>query len=118
VLDCEARLQGVRDNLAGRREEVKKRFCCVTTRGLNLGDLNGLRRSFGSLTSLSFGQGVPGSGVGTQAVYNLPAGRLPAPHLLQAFGILTITLVPAPRLILAPTSFAQTRPEPGPACSG
>ena len=108
----------IHGSLADRREEAKKKFCCVTTRGLNLGVLNGLRRSLSSLTSLSFGLGVPGSDAGTEAMRNLPADCLPAPHLTQTFGILAITLMPAPRPVLAPASFAQTRPQTESAYSG
>ena len=35
------------------------------------------------------------------------AGRLPAMNLPQTFGILTVTLVPTPRLVLAVKAFAQ-----------
>ena len=118
MLGCEASSREIHGSLVGRREEAKKRFCCVTTRGLNLSVLNGVRCSLSSLASLSFGLGVPGSDAGIEAMRNLPADRLPAPHLTQTFGILAITLMPAPRLVLATASFAQTRPQTGSTCSG
>ena len=95
-----------------------KNFCCVTTRELNLSVLNDLRLRLHSLAAFFLGLGVLGSDVIIQATFDLPAGRLPAPHLSQAFGILAITLVPASRLILAPTPFAQTRSQTEPAYSG
>jgi hypothetical protein len=42
----------------------------------------------------------------------LPPRRLPAPHQAEAFGILAVTLVPAPRLVLLSTPFSQTHPRP------
>jgi hypothetical protein len=96
----------------------EKKLCCVTTRGLNLGGLNGLRRVLRSLAPLSFGLGVPSSYVSIPAMRDLPADCLPAPYQPSALRILAIALVPAPRLILASTSFAQTRPQTRPAYSG
>jgi hypothetical protein len=108
VPGCEARSREIHGSLAARRGEAKKRFCCVTTRELNLSVLNDLRLRLHSLAAFFLGLGVLGSDVSILATFELAGDRLPAPHLSQAFGILPITLVPAPRLILAPTSFAQT----------
>jgi hypothetical protein len=46
------------------------------------------------------------------APLGLPPRRLPAPYQTQAFRILTITLIPTPRLVLLSTPFAQTNSRP------
>lgn len=42
----------------------------------------------------------------------LPPRRLPASDQAQAFGVLAVTLVGAPWLVLASTALAQTEPRP------
>jgi hypothetical protein len=115
---CGASSREPHGSLAGRRAEVKKRFCCVTTRGLNLGALNTLRRSLYLLTAIFLGLGMTGSNLGIAATFDLPTNRLPPPYQPPAFTILAITLVPTPRLVLAPASFAQTRSRTESAYSG
>src|SRR5438552_14770604 len=44
--------------------------------------------------------------------FGLPPRRLPAPQQTQAFGLLAVTLVRTPRLVLAATAFAQAHPRP------
>jgi hypothetical protein len=105
---CRARSREVHRNLAGRIMAVGKKFCCVTTRGRNFWVLNGLKREVRSLKTFSLSICVASFGGSILAMLGLPPRCLSTTDLLQAFGILAITLVPAPRLILAPTSFAQT----------
>jgi len=79
----------------------------VTTRRRKLWLFNGLGRSLGPLTALPLGLGVPGFSLGSLAVFGLPPCCLPAAELPLAFRLLAVALVPAPRLVLAPTPFAQ-----------
>ena len=88
----------------------KKIFCCVTTRGRNFGVINGLGRDFGSLPALLLGLGMPHFDARVLATFSLAASRLPAADLPQAFRVLAVALVPAPRLVLASASFAQADP--------
>ena len=90
---CGANSQAIRGSLADRRAEVKKRFCCVTTLGLNLWVLNGLRRKLGTLTAFLLCLGVPGSDEVVLAEFGLPPRRLPAADLPQAFRLLAIALI-------------------------
>jgi hypothetical protein len=90
----------------------------VTTRGHNVRVLNGLGRGLGALTALLLGLGVLGFDAGILATLSLAAGRLPAADLPQAFRVLAGALVPAPRLVLAPASFAQADPRARSAPSG
>ena len=108
VPGCGGNSWGVGSSPAGRIGEGKKSFRCVTTRGCNVWDFNGLGRTPRSLTALSFRLGVTASSGRVGAMFGLAPGGLPAVDLPQAFWILTVTLVPRPRLILAPTFFAQT----------
>jgi hypothetical protein len=82
----------------------------VTTRGRNFRVLNGLGRGFGAVTALLFRLGMLGFDASVLAPFGLPAGRLPAADLTQAFRVLAIALVPPPRLVLASASFAQADP--------
>ncbi len=107
---CVARSRGVRNSLADRIWGEKKNFCCVTTRGRNFWVRNGLGRDFGSLPALLFGLGMLLLDAGLLATFSLAASCLPAADLTQAFRVLAIALVPAPRLILASASFAQAGP--------
>ena len=90
----------------------QKNFCCVTTRRRNFGRLWWLRRRGGTLTARTLGLGVLGFDGIVLAPLGLPLGRLPAPDQPQAFGVLAVTLVPTPRLVLAPTALAQADPRP------
>jgi hypothetical protein len=90
----------------------QKNSCCVTTRRYNFWTLRCLRRGRGTLTARTFRLGVLRFGRIVLAPPGLPPRRLPAPHLPQAFGILAVTLIPTPRLVLAPTAFAQANPRP------
>ena len=95
---------------ADRTREAKKNFCCVTTRRRNRGALRCLQRGFGALTARTLSLGVLGFGLCGQAPSGLPLRRLPAANLPPAFGILAVTLVPTPRLVLPPAAFAQANP--------
>jgi hypothetical protein len=97
---------------AGRTKRWVKKICCVTTRRCNLVALGGLWRRWDALTARTFGLGMLGFDGIVLASPRLPPRRLPAPHQTQAFSILAVTLVPTPRLILAPTALAQTDPWP------
>ena len=107
---CGARSRGVRSSLADRRRGEKKNFCCVTTRGRNFRVLNGLGRDFGSLAAHLLGLGMLRFDRDVPATFSLAASRLPAADLTQAFRVLAIALVPAPRQVLASASFAQADP--------
>ena len=110
VPGCGARSPGIRGNLADRIKGEKKKFCCVTMRGRNLGAFNDLGRSFGLLPALFLGLGMLGSDAGVPATFSLAASRLPAVDLPQAFRVLAIALVPASWLILVSASFAKASP--------
>jgi hypothetical protein len=81
VPGCGVNSQAIRDSLADRRAGVKKRFCCVTTLGLNLWVLNGLRRELGTLTAFLLCLGMPGFNAVVLAAFGLPPRRLPAADL-------------------------------------
>ena len=85
-------------------------FCCVTTRRRNFGRVWWLSRRCGTLTARRFGLGVLGFDRIVLTPLGLPSRRVPAPDQPQAFGVLAITLVPTPRLVLASTAFAQADP--------
>ena len=107
---CAARSPGVRSSLADRIRGEGKISCCVTTRGRNFRVLNGLGRDFGSLPALLLGLGMLGFDADVLTTFGLAASRLPAADLTQAFRVLAIALVPAPRQVLASASFAQADP--------
>jgi hypothetical protein len=115
---CAVSSREFRGSLADCRGERKKSFSCVTTRGRNLGINNGLGRGLVSLTALSLGLGVAAFGWGGLATLRLAPCRLPAAYLPLAFRLLTIALVPASWLVLAPAPFAQACPEARSAHSG
>ena len=95
----------------------QKKFCCVTTRRPNLGLIWGLRRNSGTLTARiltahTLRRGVLGLDGIVLTPSRLPLRRLPTAELPQAFPVLTVTLVPTPWLIPAPTALAQAHPSP------
>jgi hypothetical protein len=97
----------IRNSRADRIREGKKRLCCVTTRRRVLWILTSLGDGLGALAARALGLGVLGFALGVLAPIGLAPGGLPAADLAQALGILAVTLVPAPRPVLAPASFAQ-----------
>jgi len=107
VPGCGMRSRGVRDSPADCITEGKKSSCYVTTRRCKFGILNGLGHGFDSLTACFFGLGMSGFGLDGLAMLGLPPCRLPLADLPEALRVLAITLVPAPRLVLAATPFAQ-----------
>jgi hypothetical protein len=107
---CAMKSWGVRGSPADRIMEAKKSFCCVTTRRRNFGILNGLGRGFDALTARFFGLSMSGFGLGGLAMLGLPSCRLPLADLPEALRLLAVALVPAPRLVLAATPFAQAGP--------
>ena len=115
---CGLRSRGVRDSPADRRAGEKKSFCCVTTRRRNLWFLNSLRRVLDPLAAQFLGLGVPGFVLVGLAMLGLPSCRLPLADLPQAFRFPAVALVPAPRLVLAATPFAQALPRTRSAPSG
>jgi len=115
---CAMRSRGVRGSPVDRITGAKKRFCCVTTRWRNLGILNGLGRGLDSLAASFLSLGMSDLGLGGLAMLGLPSCRLPLADLTQAFRFPAVALVPAPRQVLAATSFAQAGPQARPAPSG
>jgi len=113
-----ARSRGVGSSLAGRIRGEEKIFCRVTTPGRNFRVLNSLGRDFGSLPALLLGLGMLHFDAGVLATFSLAARRLPAADFTQAFRVLAIALVPAPRQVLASASFAQAGPTAWSAPSG
>ena len=107
---CGPSSRAVHGTPADRTRELKKNFCCVTTRRRNLGVLRCLGQGFSALTARTLSLGVLGFGLGRLAPSSLPLRRLPAVNLPPAFGGLAITLVPTPRLVLLPAAFAQADP--------
>ena len=90
----------------------------MTTRRRNLWLLTNLRRELCPLAARFLCLGVPGFAKGVLAVLGLPPRRLPGVDLPPAFRILAVALVPAPRLVLASTPFAQADPQARSARSG
>jgi hypothetical protein len=66
-----------------------------------------LRRSSGTLTARTLDLGMLGFDRFVQTPSGLAPRRLPAADQPQTFGVLAITLVPAPRLILLSAALAQ-----------
>lgn len=110
ALGCEPTSGAVHGSPADRTQEVKKNFCCVTTRRRNLWAVGSLGRQLGPLTARALGLGVLGFDRGSLATLGLPPRCLPAPDLPQAFRFLAVALVPTTRLILAAATFAQANP--------
>jgi hypothetical protein len=88
----------------------RKNSCCVTTRCHNLSRLRRLWRRCGALTARTFGLGVLDFGRFVLAPFGLPLRGLPTPYQTLAFGVLAVTLVPTPWLVLASTPLAQADP--------
>ena len=74
--------------------------------------MRGLGRSGDALAAHTFCLGMLGFGFLLLAPSRLPPRRLPAPHQKQAFGVLAITLIPTPWLVLLSTPMAQTNARP------
>jgi len=72
-----------------------------------------LGRGLGLLPARSLSLGVLGLDVVILATFSLPLRRQPAADFSQAFRILAVSLVPAPRLVLASATFVQTGPRAG-----
>jgi hypothetical protein len=89
-----------------------KNFCCVTTRRRNFDRLGRLRQRSGALTARTLSLGVLDFDRFILPPPDLPLRRLPATNLAQAFCILAIALIPAPRPVLLSTPFAQANPRP------
>ena len=81
VLGYEANSRGIRGSQAGRKWEVKKSFCCVTTHRRNLGLLAELRREPHPLAVRALTLGMPGFCRRVLAILGLTPRRLPAPDL-------------------------------------
>jgi hypothetical protein len=118
VPGCGPRSRGVRGSLADRRAEAKKSFICVTTRGHNFGDFNGLGHDIGSFTALLLSLGVLGFDTVILATFGLAPCRLPATNLTQALRLLAVALNAAPWFVLTPASLAQAASRARSACSG
>jgi hypothetical protein len=118
VPGCGARSRGVRGIPAGCITEGKKTFCCVTMRRRKFRRLIRLGRGLGLVTALSLRSGVLGLGVVTLATFRLPLRRQPAADFSQAFRILAVSLVPTPRLVLAPAIFVEAGPRARATLSG
>jgi hypothetical protein len=111
VPSCGARLRGVRGSPAGCITEGKKSFCCVrcvTMRRCKFMSLIRLGRGLGLLPARALRSGVLGFDVVILATCSLPLCRQPAADFSQAFRVLAVSLVPAPRLVLASAIFVQT----------
>ncbi len=109
VADLGGRFIATRSVAAARRQ---KNSCCVTTRRRNFRILWCLRRRYGTLPARALGLGVLDFGGIVLTSSGLPPRRLPASDQAQAFGVLAVTLVGAPWLVLASTALAQTEPRP------
>ena len=106
VADLGGRFIATRSVAAARRQ---KNSCCVTTRRRNFRILWCLRRRYGTLPARALGLGVLDFGGIVLTSSGLPPRRLPASDQAQAFGVLAVTLVGAPWLVLASTALAQDR---------
>ena len=90
----------------------------MTTRRRNLWFLTSLGRVLDPLAACVLGLGVPGFGLGSLVVFGLPPRRLPLADLAETFRPLAVSLVPSPRLVLAPAPVAQVGPRARMAPSG
>ena len=96
----------------------KKLFCCVTTRGRNVGVLNGFGRDLGSQAAPFLVLSVAVLDRDVLTASGLAASRQPAADFPLAFWLLAVALVPASRLVRASATFAQADPRARPAASG
>ena len=110
VPGCESSSRAVHGTPAGRTTVSKKNFCCVTTRRRNLTVTRYLGHRLGTLTARTFRFGMLRFNFRILAACRLPPRRLPAADLPQALGVLAITLVRTPRLVLTFAAFAQAHP--------
>ncbi len=104
---CEVRSQAVRSSPADRTREGEKSFCRVTTRRRKFRFLNILGHGFGLLTARFLCLGMLGFGGVGLATFSLSPRRQPAVDFPQAFGVLTVALVPASRVVLATALFVD-----------
>jgi hypothetical protein len=118
VRGCGASSHGARSSPADRITGRKKNLCRVTTRRRKFWVINSLRRGLRLLATRFFSLGVLGLDLGLLATSGLPPRCQPAVDLPPAFRLLAVALVPTPRLILAPTTFAQAIPRARSAPSG
>jgi hypothetical protein len=116
--DCGPSWPAARGSPADRTREAKKIFCCVTTRRRNLRVLVHLRHGLDSLTARPLGLRVLRPGLCRLTTLRLPPRCLPAADFPPALRLLAVTLVPAPRLVLAPAPLAQTDAHPRSSPSG
>lgn len=84
----------------------------MTTRRRNFDRFGGLRQRSGTLTARTFGLGMLDFGCLFLPPPGLSLRRLPATNQAQAFRILAVALIPAPRLVLLSTPLAQANPRP------
>jgi hypothetical protein len=118
VPGCGSRSGAVHSTPAGCTKNSKKNFCCVTTRRCNLWTVHRLRRGLGSFAAHALSLGVPRFDRCGLATLGLPSRGLPTADLAQAFRVLAIALVPLPRVIPSPATFAQTDPRARSSLSG
>ena len=104
VADLGGRFIATRSVAAARRQ---KNSCCVTTRRCNFRILWCLRRRYGTLPACALGLGVLDFGGIVLTSSGLPPRRLPASDQAQAFGVLAVTLVGVPWLVLASTALGR-----------
>ena len=105
--DCGPSWPAARGTPADRTPEAKKNFCCVTTRRRNLRLRADLGRLLRPLPARPLGLRVLRPGLCRLTTLRLPPRRLPTSDFPPALRLLTVTLVPTPRLILAPAPLAQ-----------
>jgi hypothetical protein len=103
---------------AGRTKNLKKNFCCVTTRRRNLWTIRRLRCGLGPLTAHALSLGVLRFDRFGLATPGLPPCRLPSADFPQAFRGLAVALVPPPWAVSPPTTFAQADPQARSSLSG
>ena len=118
VPGCDLRSHAVRSSPADRIMEGKKSFCCVTTRGRKFRFRNILGHGLGLLTARFLCLGMLGFGGVGLATFSLSPRRQPAVDFPQAFGVLTVALVPTSRVVLTTALFVDAGSLAWTACSG
>jgi hypothetical protein len=118
VPGCGSRSGAVHSTPAGGTKNLKKNFCCVTTRRCNLWAVHRLRRELGSFAAHALSLGVPRFDRCGLATLGLPSRGLPTADLPQAFRVLAIALVPRSRVIPPLAAFAQADPRARSSLSG